>query len=449
DETNWISDNPNVRFGYVAARAPFEFINQHNNMEGINRTTLDLIADKTGLMFTFHPYPAAGKLLAALYSNDVDVISSVYEQSSHWGNLNLTQPYWDSSIAAISRNGEIYLNLTEMKGKVIAINANSSYRQYLQEMLPQASLVEVDSVARGVKSVADGDAQVYIGNILMAAQEIRENTYSNLTINIIDSVPLANPRFAIRNDWQPLVNIFDKAVLKITATERLTLFEQWLKYSLTVEAKYRELIDFIIPISILLFGVFFCFVYWNKRLINEIKLRTQLQSKFEYQAKHDELTGLPNRAQLKEAIKEKLLSHHQRDERLLCLFIDLNGFKAINDSYGHDVGDILLIQFSRRLSNHLRHQDFVSRFGGDEFIVLASLNDSQQGSEAITKMVRSLYKHPIIIENFSIKVSCSIGGAVFPEDGTTFEQLIKIADQRMYVEKNNKSLDNITRVSFR
>jgi diguanylate cyclase (GGDEF)-like protein len=144
-----------------------------------------------------------------------------------------------------------------------------------------------------------------------------------------------------------------------------------------------------------------------------------------------------------------LEQHRLSSEQLMCLFVDLNNFKSINDNYGHHVGDLLLVKVGRRLINRLRHDDFVSRFGGDEFVILASLKDPQLGRDAITKMVRSVCRDPIVVDDLEIRISCSIGSAIFPDDGECIDQLINVADRRMYQEKNIQRDGNVTVIAFK
>lgn len=445
-ESQWLSKHPIIKFGHLNDRSPFEFVNKDNKMDGVNRAVLDFIALKTGISFTFHPYNSHLALLDALTNNEVDFISTVYERSQQWLDLTLTYPYWHSNIAAISNDGNGYDCICAMTGKKVAIDRDSNYKHYVVQIIPNAKLVEVTSVGQGISHVASGRADIYIGNILAAAHEIKQNTYQNLTMNVIDALPVVNPRFAIRGDFTELASIIDRAVLQISSEERLLLFEQWLQQSLAADEKYHKLLQTVVPLTIVVTFIIGCFIYWNRRLQQEIELRLMLQQKFEHQSRHDELTGLPNRTRLKEIIDLKLSQHRQSSDKLLCLFVDINDFKPINDNYGHDIGDLLLVKFGRRLINRLRRDDFASRFGGDEFVIIASLKDPTLGSEAITKMVHNIYSDPIIIDDLEVNIACSIGGAIFPDDGDSIKKLIKVADQRMYEDKKRQRGNKTTTV---
>jgi diguanylate cyclase (GGDEF)-like protein/PAS domain S-box-containing protein len=153
-------------------------------------------------------------------------------------------------------------------------------------------------------------------------------------------------------------------------------------------------------------------------------------------AHHDSLTGLPNR-KLFYARLEEALQWADKKERLVgLLFLDLDGFKQINDSMGHDVGDILLIAVARRLSRCLRTSDTVARLGGDEFtIILPNIPGSQDVVRVAEKILKTLAQE-FLINGHTIRVTSSVGISIYPETAQDLESLVKEADNAMYRAKN-------------
>lgn len=152
-------------------------------------------------------------------------------------------------------------------------------------------------------------------------------------------------------------------------------------------------------------------------------------------AKHDALTNLPNRHLLQDRIRQALLQAQRNGNQGAVLFIDLNQFKAINDSMGHDVGDLLLKEIAQRLISSLRSQDTVARQGGDKFIVLLhSIAQAQDAGTAAQKLLDALLL-PYQIEGKELYISASIGIAVFPADGEDADTLLKHGDTAMYQAK--------------
>ncbi|MDH5436593.1 MAG: EAL domain-containing protein [Gammaproteobacteria bacterium] len=165
----------------------------------------------------------------------------------------------------------------------------------------------------------------------------------------------------------------------------------------------------------------------NSKLITSNK-------ELEHLALYDNLTGLPNRTLIMDRIQQGLLHAKREKEPLSVLIIDLDYFKEVNDTLGHDTGDELLIQVSNRFKNALSHIDTVGRLGGDEFAVVISNADPDKAILAGQHLLNTL-EEPFVINNNSFHVSASIGISVFPEHGDDVTSLMKCADVAMYVAK--------------
>jgi diguanylate cyclase (GGDEF)-like protein/PAS domain S-box-containing protein len=157
----------------------------------------------------------------------------------------------------------------------------------------------------------------------------------------------------------------------------------------------------------------------------------------EYIAYHDALTGLPNRTMLMDRLTHAVSRADRAGKLVALLFIDLDRFKTINDSLGHAVGDALLQAASDRMSVLVRGEDTLSRLGGDEFVVLLeSLRDSQDAAGVAKKIIHALEK-VLVIGNYPLHISASIGISLYPQDGKDAETLMKHADAAMYKAKES------------
>ena len=160
----------------------------------------------------------------------------------------------------------------------------------------------------------------------------------------------------------------------------------------------------------------------------DISERKGAEEKIEFLAHHDALTGLPNRFSLQSRVDQAISQIVRSGERLALMFIDMDRFKLINDSLGHDVGDQLLLEIARRLRANVRSSDIVARLGGDEFVVaLPGAGDD----EAIVRMAEKLRQElnaPYTLRSRLLHTSPSIGIAIAPEHGTTVEMLMRNAD---------------------
>jgi len=153
-----------------------------------------------------------------------------------------------------------------------------------------------------------------------------------------------------------------------------------------------------------------------------------------WQANHDVLTGLPNRALLSERLTQAILRAKRDDIILAVLFIDLDGFKAINDTFGHDKGDYLLVELAKRFIDAIREPDTIARLGGDEFVILMQIKGLDDLKSPLER-VQCLVNEPIIADQQVLKVSPSIGVTLYPKDLSDADGLLRHADQAMYVAK--------------
>ena len=159
-----------------------------------------------------------------------------------------------------------------------------------------------------------------------------------------------------------------------------------------------------------------------------------------YEAYHCELTRVANRKAFMKTGQAILANAKQHETCLSILFVDVDDFKFINDTYGHDVGDKVLVEVASRLSIALREGDFVARIGGDEFAMIIqcpeAVNNYERLAGRLLETMNESYEH--LAEG--MKVSCSVGGAFYPKEGKDLESLIRIADERMYsVKKSGKN----------
>ena len=172
-------------------------------------------------------------------------------------------------------------------------------------------------------------------------------------------------------------------------------------------------------------------------VFRDVSVARAMARQITHSAEHDFLTGLPNRMLLNDRISQAVASARRNAKKVAVLFLDLDGFKHINDSLGHPVGDKLLQSIAARLVASVRGADTVSRQGGDEFVVL--LTDLQQPEDASVmagRILRDVAK-PHWVDQHKLHVTTSIGVSVFPDDGTDAETLIKNADTAMYQAKEN------------
>jgi diguanylate cyclase (GGDEF)-like protein/PAS domain S-box-containing protein len=174
-------------------------------------------------------------------------------------------------------------------------------------------------------------------------------------------------------------------------------------------------------------------------VLRDISGRKSYEGSLQHQATHDPLTGLPNRTLLAEVVERQLAASAESGERFALLLLDLDRFKEINDTLGHDIGDDLLCRLSGRLNEHAAGKHFVSRLGGDEFALLINPVRNQVSAEVAAAALAARIEVPFTLRDLSLNVEASVGIALYPDHATTMKDLLRCADVAMYAAKQRRS----------
>lgn len=187
----------------------------------------------------------------------------------------------------------------------------------------------------------------------------------------------------------------------------------------------------------------------NQDLENEVKARHLLEQELAevteqhketlYASLHDALTGLPNRVLFNDRLEHGIEQAKRHGWKLAVMFLDLDKFKTINDTYGHDAGDAVLLMIARRLTDTTRTDDTISRHGGDEFLYLLMEISEEQDAAIVAEKVIQAVQVPCVVGTSELQVNTSIGISIYPRDGTTVDALITRADAAMYRAKHSQS----------
>lgn len=170
---------------------------------------------------------------------------------------------------------------------------------------------------------------------------------------------------------------------------------------------------------------------------NDITHIKEHQKQLEHIGHYDILTNLPNRSLLADRLSHAMSQCHRHKQSLAVAFLDLDDFKAINDTHGHDVGDELLIKLSARMSEALREGDTLARIGGDEFVAVLEDLVKVEDCEPVLERLLLAASEPVVVNNTTLNVSASIGLTLYPQDNVDTDQLMRHADQAMYVAKES------------
>lgn len=190
-------------------------------------------------------------------------------------------------------------------------------------------------------------------------------------------------------------------------------------------------------------SIVFSFKPAREVLIRDITLQKQIAEQMEFDAYFDALTELPNRKVFHQRLDAAAYEATKHDSTFAVMFIDLDGFKHVNDTFGHDAGDFLLIEVAKRLKHAVRNGDLVARLAGDEFTILLP-NSNHEEVHHVAKQILHHFKEPIHINKKNAPITVSIGIAIYPEHSMDPIKLVKFADMAMYqVKRGGKNAYHI------
>jgi diguanylate cyclase (GGDEF)-like protein len=177
-----------------------------------------------------------------------------------------------------------------------------------------------------------------------------------------------------------------------------------------------------------------------KQLQIEIEEREKITAELHFLANHDALTGLPSLRLCKDRLNQSLAEARRNHQASAVMFLDLDGFKEINDRYGHEFGDSVLRESATRITAEIRETDTVARIGGDEFVIILSSLPEKSIANRIADSLVAAIAQPVCVGAIEVAISASIGISLYPDHGVTAEELIRSADKAMYrVKRDGKN----------
>jgi diguanylate cyclase (GGDEF)-like protein len=167
----------------------------------------------------------------------------------------------------------------------------------------------------------------------------------------------------------------------------------------------------------------------------DIREMKQIERQLRHQATHDALTGLPNRMLLMDRLDHAIIGAERKGTHVGVLFLDLDGFKEVNDTQGHEAANQLLCGFAQRLGGRVRAEDTIARYGGDEFVLVIPDLTAPDDIGRVVQQVNAAVEEPFAVGSGSVRLGASMGVAIFPMDGRDASGLLRRADGRMYEQK--------------
>lgn len=192
-----------------------------------------------------------------------------------------------------------------------------------------------------------------------------------------------------------------------------------------------------ILLGLMIIGILIFSYRSTTHLFEEVLANQAVAKQLSHQAEHDLLTGLPNRRSLDVQLANVHLLARHASRKFALFFMDLDGFKQVNDQYGHEIGDALLVEVADRFRQTLRQNDFIARFGGDEFVLVVDSFTHRMELIQLAQRLLQQFSTQLTIKEHQLSIGVSIGIAEFPLNGKSVNQLLDAADKAMYISKQN------------
>ncbi|WP_153914530.1 diguanylate cyclase domain-containing protein [Shewanella sp. TC10] len=426
-----------IKLGYLTQWAPMEYQNELGEFSGINKEVIDIITAQLSIDIIPVAYQNWDKLNKDLQNGSIHLVGSMAKNINREPALEFTKGYWPSPWAiATTLTQQPLFNLSQYNGKRIAVVKGYNLINLLRQQFPGLDIVLVDSTQAGLEAVSSGRVDLFIEQVVTLAYVLNEGEFPDLKMALVADLTEQKSHIGVYPKLKQIVPLLNRAIETIDETKQQQMYQKWVAVDLRSEAdKYQKWFKIVLLGLLIISVITFIVFLGNKRLKLEIALRKTAEKKIKFVAEHDPVTKLPNRGLLDDRLAVAISAHEREQVKFALLFIDLDKFKSVNDQHGHHIGDALLINIASALKSVVRKSDTVSRFGGDEFVILLNRIDSAECAAKVADNIIKVLSKPITVEEIKLVTYASIGIAVFPDDGDDAIALLQSADKKMYKVK--------------
>lgn len=437
-EKDYLAQLGPLKLGYLKHWQPMEFTDEQGQFAGINSDVVNLISEQLHLQLEAVAFNDWQSLIGALRRGEIAIAGSMAQTAERQQHLAFTDPYWPSPWGLVSQLEQVSVfNLAQLAGQRVAVVEGYHLVAQLMMQQPSLKLVLVPDTQSGLLAVNGGLAEVFIDKVVTLASELKTGQYPLLKMSLLSDLAEQHSHFGLNVRYAELAPLLNRVLAQIDQQQQQQIYSHWVSFAIdTDDGQYLRWIRYLLFGALSLTVVMGAVLIVNRRLTREMRRRIVAEKRLQHVANHDALTQLPNRALLDDRLAQALLAHRREHNHFALLFIDLDGFKQINDQYGHPIGDALLLRVAGLLTQAIRHSDTVARFGGDEFVILLNRVQNLDAATQVADNILQSLSQPFAIEGVTVNVAVSIGVVIYPRDSDTAIELMKKADQLMYQAKN-------------
>lgn len=430
-ELAWREQAGKLRYCIDPKLMPIEGLDAQGAHVGMTREYLDLLGERLQLAFELVSTTSWDDARQALRNGRCDLLTAAMNLPERAQEMRFTQPYIRFPLAIATRKEELFIDKLEaLDGQRLGVVRGFASEQILRQHHPGLTLIPVEHIGDGLRRIESGSLFGLIDLIPTIGWEIqRSGNFNQKIAGKFDAEITLS--LAVRPEATVLQGLLDKGLASISASEHAAISARWL--TLRIEQGINRALLWQLLAGA---GLLLAFLLYRHTLLLRFNRRLAgINLTLEKLYRTDSLTGLANRYLINESVAREYARAHRNGETFALILADIDHFKAINDTFGHTVGDKVLIQFSEVLRQRARASDTVGRWGGEEFMLICpqcDLDSARQLAESLRLAIeKTLFSQ-------AIQLTASFGVAELgPEEST--EALLQRTDQNLYRAKQQRN----------
>ena len=413
----------------TGAWAPFNLL-EKGKPAGIGFEYWTLIRQRLHLKSNCHLVKNWNEVLDEIEHQKADMTIATQPTPKRLEYAVFSKPYVTYPIVIVTRNDVGFIdNLDLLKGKTVAVGEGYAVAYILKKYYPELKTVYVESIDKALELIDEGKVFATIEILPVVAYKL--NKYEFYDLKISGSIPQHFPlSIMLGKAHESLLPLINKAIDSITKEERDRINKRWITvyYDQRISGKY-----FYILLGLFIF-VLLAASIWLFLLKREIREKKRIEKRLKELAHLDSLTSICNRYMLDVTLDKEIALSKRYGTSLSIVFFDIDGFKKINDSYGHNVGDSVLSELSRLVSNAVRESDILGRWGGDEFLLILPETQEENAKKLANDLNRLIEKH---VFKKHLSIHCTFGVTSYHE-GDSRQKMMSRVDKYFYEAKKQK-----------
>lgn len=428
-ERHIVDQASNIRMCVGPNWLPFSSINAEQTYQGVTADFMSIISKRLLTTFTLVPTSNWSESITLMKEKSCDIITAITPTEARTEFLTFTQPVLTSPIVLATRQDQFFItDLNSVADKPIAIIKNSAAASLVKQHYPQVNIIDVDSIKEGLNKLSEEKVFGYIDSLEVIAHNVNKEHYVNIKIS--STLPIAfDLAIGVRKDWPEWISILNKAIGSISDEEKRNIQNHW------IGIKYEKGFDYsLIWSTLAVISALILLVIYRFRVIAGYNTKLEeLNQKLAKQAMTDQLTQLPNRYLLDQEIQRVIASSKRYQEPFSMVLFDLDFFKSINDEYGHQKGDEVLIHVSSVMERATRDADLLGRWGGEEFLLVCPKTGLKGALKLANKIREHLAQQRFLTDK---QITLSAGVAEYSEN-ESYHAMLKRLDDALYIAKQS------------